>query len=493
LTGSAHDGALVAGMLDRLAAAAPHSVAVIDAHDNSYTFAELAAAASEIRSKLTPGGRVAVRIGNDVSSVMAVHAAWSAGCSVVAVGVLTPEREAIRRISVTGAAVLLEPDHDGGLAVAAGPTGHPHAPAPADEALVMFTSGTTGVPKGASITFRALQASVTGIGSTSGIADTGRLPASRDPVLVMVPMAHMGGMLGLVAAWWLGKPLLIVQKFTAETTLQLAARHRLGVLRLTPAMVYELTHYPGDARFPGVHSATVGTAALPEKTRMAFESRYGIPILRNYGSTEFAGAIAFERADDVADGRRPPGTVGRLAPGVEVVILDPLGEQVAAGQVGEITVSASRSAMSGYLGEDGRPDAMAGWFRTGDLGSLDADGFLTVIGRVKDMIVCGGFNVYPAQVEAALNALDEVADSAVAGIEDERLGEIPVAAVVAAGAGGFDQQATRTALRAELAPYEIPRAFIEVAAIPRLDTGKVDRAGVAALFTSGATSSGVSA
>jgi fatty-acyl-CoA synthase/O-succinylbenzoic acid--CoA ligase len=134
--------------------------------------------------------------------------------------------------------------------------------------------------------------------------------------------------------------------------------------------------------------------------------------------------------------------------------------------------------MSGYLDDGGAPvsDAeAAGWLPTGDLGTLDADGFLSVVGRVRDLILCGGFNIYPAHVEAALNRLPDVADSAVAGLPDERLGEVPVAAVVSRPGVTLDPERIRTELRAELAAYELPRKLIQVSAVPRFDTGKVDR------------------
>jgi acyl-CoA synthetase (AMP-forming)/AMP-acid ligase II len=227
-----------------------------------------------------------------------------------------------------------------------------------------------------------------------------------------------------------------------------------------------------------VRSVTVGTAPIPDATREEFERRYGLPVLRNYGQTEFSGAIAFERYQDVIQGRRPPGTVGRVAPGVEVRIVAPDGRDCGPGQAGEI-VARGGGSMAGYLGDDGRPTSPGpqGWVRTGDLGTVDADGYLTVLGRVREMILCGGFNVYPAVVEAALNTLPGIVDSAVAGAADERLGEVPVAAVVA-DAVLPPLEELRRALRAELAAYEIPRTIVKVAAVPRTANGKVDRPGV---------------
>jgi fatty-acyl-CoA synthase/O-succinylbenzoic acid--CoA ligase len=137
--------------------------------------------------------------------------------------------------------------------------------------------------------------------------------------------------------------------------------------------------------------------------------------------------------------------------------------------------------MSGYLDSAGRPADPGKWLRTGDLGRIDDDGFLFVVGRVRDMVVCGGFNIYPAQVEAALNDLPQVADSAVTGVSDDRLGEVPVAAVVLAPGATADADGIRRSLRTVLAAYELPRRIVFVEAIPRHDSGKVNRDEVARL------------
>jgi long-chain acyl-CoA synthetase len=471
----------LASILSRCAAAAPYSVAVIKS-DAEYTFAQLANAAARVSEQLIPGSRVVIRLDNSAASIAAIHAAWSVGCSVVSAGVLVPDAEVRRRTTATNAATTLVPDRGQRLDIAVKHTGS-DVLAPPDEALVMFTSGTTGTPKAASLTFAALRGSVAGIAGGSGLGDGGRAPRTpaRGPQLLLVPIALMGGFLGALTAWWLGKPLLLTGKFSAKLVVDFAARYRLGVLKLTPAMVWELVRADFDAPLPGVTSATVGTAALPEATRLAFEQKYGIPMLRNYGQTEFAGAIAFERLDDVTAGIRPDNTVGRVAPGVEVVILGDDGEPVENGQIGEITARA-RSAMSGYLDTAGHPADAGSWLRTGDLGVLTDDGFLSVVGRLRDLVVCGGFNVYPAQVEAALNSLPGVSDSAVAGIADDRLGEIPVAAVILASVSASAAEELKLALREHLAAYEIPRIILSVDELPRTDVGKVDRPAVARLF-----------
>lgn len=475
---SVADAAGVEDILTRSATAAPDGIGLI-VDGVEYTYGQLAAASARVASQLAPGTRVLARLGNTAASIVAIHAAWRAGCSLVTTSTMVPETAVRRRATETAVATLLEPAK--GLVVAVTDTGTRN-PSPPGEAVVMFTSGTTGTPKGASLSFAALRGSLAGIARGTGLNDGGRAPSTpaRAPRVVFVPIAHMGGFLGVLTAWWLGKPALLVEKFSPERVFELADRYRLGVLGLTPAMVWEMAQIKDSKPLPGVDSVIVGTAAIPEATRLAFQAKYGVPVLRNYGQTEFAGAIAFERPDDVAAGRRPEGTVGRVAPGVEVAIIDAAGSIVPTGDVGEITARAA-SAMTGYLDSAGVPSAPTAWLRTGDLGILDQDGFLYIVGRVRDMVVCGGFNVYPAQVEAALNQLAEVADSAVAGIPDDRLGEIPVAAVVLRDGCATDADSIREGLRSHLAAYELPRRVVFVDAIPRHDSGKVDRDSVALL------------
>jgi acyl-CoA synthetase (AMP-forming)/AMP-acid ligase II len=291
----------------------------------------------------------------------------------------------------------------------------------------------------------------------------------------------MAGALGLLSGWYLGKPLLLVKKFDAAVALRLIDEVGVTNLKLTPTMVYDLLHWPDQRDLGSVRSVTVGSAAVPESTRVGFEERYGIPVLQNYGQTEFAGAIAFERYADVKAGRRPAGTVGRVAPNVEVRIVKTDGQVAEPGEAGEIWARGG-GAMKGYIGSDGVAveSATQGWLATGDLGTLDSDGFVAILGRVRDVINCGGFNVYPAVVEAALNKLDGVIDSVVAGISDPRLGEVAVAAIVA-GPDVPTLDTIRTKLRDELAAYELPRRLLVLDALPRTANGKVDRPAVSAL------------
>ena len=433
------------------------------------------------------GRRVGVTATNTVEAVAALHGVWLAGGSAVLIGPMTPAAEAERRLAVTGCIAHVTP----------GPTPSVNTLDPRDdaradgEAVVIFTSGTTGQAKAASIPFRSLESSARTIAKGLGVGAEGRSLASppRTPQVTFVALAHMGGLLATQTSWSVGKPFLFVPKFDADTAFALIERFQLTTLAMTPAMVFDLAYAPGERSIAPVKSVSCGTAPLPESTRLAFERRYGAPILRNYGQTEFTGAIAFERYDDVKAGRRPPLSVGRVADGVEVRIVGEGDVELPFGDVGEIWARGG-SSMAGYLGADGAPKTgreaakmgEEGWIATGDLGTLDADGFVAIVGRSRDLMICGGFNVYPAVVEAAVNEVPGVLDCAVAGRNDERLGEVPVVAVVAEAGANLALEPLRTALRTRLAGYELPRDLRIIEAIPRTANGKVDRPAVAALF-----------
>lgn len=472
--------ASVPSLLARLAATHAAAVAIVLPDGTELSFAELQAAADRVRTRIPSGRRVGVRLANDIDSVTSVHAVWQASGSVVAVSSLEPEDEAHRRLTEVGAAAYLHPGAEPRVESVPGSPARPEA----DEAVIMFTSGTTGRPKAAQLTFAALEASLRGIANGSGLPDAGRSPVipMRHPRPVFVPLSHMGGLLGSLTAWFLGSPILLCPRWSTDLAFDIIDRFPITALGVTPAMVYDLAHAAGERRLGAVKSVGVGTAPLSEPTRVAFETRYGVPVLRNYGQTEFAGAIAFERYDDAIGGRRPAGSVGRLARGVEVRIVDDAGEDLPEGSIGEI-VARGGSAMRGYLGGNGAdgPDSQ-GWIRTGDIGFLHDSDMLTVVGRTRDMVICGGFNVYPSQVEAAINRLPNVIDSAVAGFPDERLGEVPVAVVVAGRDVAPTLDDVRRELRHALAPYELPRMMRIVEAIPRTQGGKVDRPAVASLF-----------
>jgi long-chain acyl-CoA synthetase len=220
-----------------------------------------------------------------------------------------------------------------------------------------------------------------------------------------------------------------------------------------------------------VRYASSGTAPLPAALREEFEARFGIPVLQAYGQTEAFGGIAIESVKDVLAGKRKPGSVGKPLPGVELRILDPEGRDVEPGGVGELVVR-STSSTTGYIGAAAeRPVDGDGWLRTGDQGRTDSDGYLYITGRIKNIVICGGFNIIPEEIEAALAEDDRVRDAVVLGIPDERLGEIPVALIES----DDDPLNVLDRVSRRLAPYKRPRRIFVVDPLPRVANGKVDR------------------
>ena len=213
---------------------------------------------------------------------------------------------------------------------------------------------------------------------------------------------------------------------------------------------------------------TSGTAPLTIATRERFEARYGVPVMQAYGMTE-VGAVAQERYDDVVAGRRGPGSVGRIATGVDVQIRQ-LDDDRPDGE-GEILVRTDETSTE-FIGGAPVPVDDDGWFATGDVGRID-DGILYITGRVQEKIIVGGFNVYPAEVEDVARRSPVVRDAVVVGLPDDRLGEVPVAGIVWAGAPA--EAALLEELRANLAAYKVPRAFFPLDAVPLTPRDKVDR------------------
>jgi malonyl-CoA/methylmalonyl-CoA synthetase len=210
-----------------------------------------------------------------------------------------------------------------------------------------------------------------------------------------------------------------------------------------------------------------GSAPLPAAVFEAFRAKFGHAILERYGMTETLMTIS-----NPYDGERRPGTVGRPLPGVHVRIVGPPGQDLPDGETGELLVRGP-AVFPGYWGQ---PEATLsaftdGWFRTGDLGERSRDGYVTLRGRTSDLVITGGFNVYPREIEEVLLEQPGVKEAAVVGAPDARRGETPVAFF----AGDADEAALEAACRRELASFKVPTAFLRVEALPRNALGKVQK------------------
>ena len=351
-----------------------------------------------------------------------------------------------------------------------------------DEAIVLLTSGSTGAPKGVVLThangWSNIRATVSAFRRDTRVAPIPDAP--KPPNLVANPVSHTAGVVRLLFALYVGRAVVLLRKFDSIAAKRAIDRHAIDNLTINPAMLRMLLdELPRDADLGAVRYVSSGTAPLPDTLREQFETRFGVPVLQAYGQTEAFGGVAIENVREVLAGRRRPHSVGRALPGVEIRIVDD-GRDAPAGREGEILVR-TRSATAAYVGDGAvaGPVDRQGWLHTGDVGRLDDDGYLYVTGRLKNIIICGGFNVVPEEIEAALIADDDVRDAAVLGIADDRLGEVPVAVVEShATPDVILERVTR-----RLAPYKRPRRVFVLASLPRVPNGKVDRPATLEILT----------
>ncbi|MGX6447717.1 acyl-CoA synthetase [Patulibacter sp. S7RM1-6] len=334
-----------------------------------------------------------------------------------------------------------------------------------DLAILMYTSGTTGHPKGAMLTHGTLLWSAVAI-STSRLGVTG-----EDTTLAAAPLFHIGG-LGVFVL-----PLLLVggttvtqERFDPAQTLDLLVRHRVTLEFLVPAMWAALAQVPGmaDADASALRIALCGGSPTPLPLIEGYRDR-GWPFCECFGMTEMSPGVALLDPEDVV---RKAGSIGRTLPHVAARAVDEAGRDVRAGEVGELVLRGP-NVTAGYWG---RPEAtreafFGDWFRTGDLCRIDEEGFITLVDRRKDLVISGGENVYPVEVEQVLIRHPHVAEVAVVGRPDERWGETVVAVVVPDGE--LDPDALVAWARERLAGFKCPRVVEVVEALPRNATGKV--------------------
>ncbi|BBX96000.1 acyl-CoA ligase FadD12 [Mycobacterium lacus] len=332
--------------------------------------------------------------------------------------------------------------------------------------LILLTSGTTGTPKGA-------KHSGGGVGTLKGILD--RTPwRAEEPVVIVAPMFHAWGFSQLVLAASMACTVVTRRKFDPEATLDLIDRHRATGLAVVPVMFDRIMELPAEVRdrYSGRtlrFAAASGSRMRPDVV-IAFMDRFGDVIYNNYNATE-AGMIATATPADL---RVAPDTAGRPADGTEIRILDSEFNEVPVGEVGGIYVR-NDSQFDGYTSGTSK-DFHAGFMRSGDVGYLDENGRLFVVGRDDEMIVSGGENIYPIEVEKTLAAHPEVAEAAVIGVDDEQYGQRLAAFVVLEPGGLATPETLKQHVRENLANYKVPRDIAILDELPRGSTGKILRA-----------------
>ena len=339
------------------------------------------------------------------------------------------------------------------------------ARAPDDLAVVLYTSGTTGQPKGVMQTHNNLSANALNSWNTA---------VEKDPgvSLLVLPLAHTFGLSALVSGYLFGGRAVLVRKFVPHEALAMIERHRVTVMAGVPTMFMYMLMTPGSFDTSSVRRWIVGAAPMPTEQLQKFEQRFGGRMLVGYGLTEASPTIAVEREEEP----RKPGSTGRPVEGVRVRIVDEARCELPQGQVGEIC-AAGENITRGYLG---MPEATAecfqdGWLYTGDMGYLDDDGVLFVVERKKDLIIRGGLNVYPKDVEEVLYRHPAVAECAVVGVPDPMLGEQVCACVVLKSGVDASPEALIAHCQLSLAKYKTPRYIELMSSLPKTPIGKVQK------------------
>ncbi|WP_420637689.1 class I adenylate-forming enzyme family protein [Candidatus Poriferisocius sp.] len=340
-----------------------------------------------------------------------------------------------------------------------------------DVALIIYTSGTTGRPKGACLTQRGLVFN----GLTMALVQQFR---PDDVFLSTTPMCHVATGTRVVSMLADGQTYVVMPTFSPEAFFAAVAEHRVTTTILMPVQMRRILDHPGldTADLSSLRLVVYGGAPTPEPLIRQAHDRFGCGLYQSYGITEcvsnLTGLLPADHETAMTERPELLESCGRAVPGVRVDLRDADGAPVDPGQVGEIWVKTEK-VMAGYWrNPDQTAEAVVdGWFRTGDLGRMDADGYLIIVGRSKDMLISGGVNVYPSEIEAVLGDHPAVAEAAVVGRPDARWGERPVAFVELRPDGTVDGLADWCSSR--LAKVKVPDEFIAVEGFPRTSTGKI--------------------
>ncbi|MGO8889230.1 MAG: long-chain-fatty-acid--CoA ligase [Streptosporangiaceae bacterium] len=348
-------------------------------------------------------------------------------------------------------------DEPGGDVVALGPD---------DTAVLVYTSGTTGKPKGAELTHFQLYMNCTVAGGLFGAR-------SDDVVLAVLPFFHVFGLSSVINVFVrYGGCLSILPRFQPSAVLDAIEADRCTVIGGVPTMLHALAQQDITGRdLSALRVAVSGGASLPEDVMRTFEDKYGIEVLEGYGMTETASSCSFNRPGD-----RKVLSIGKPLWGVRMRVADSSGRLLPPGRehVGEILIR-GHNVMRGYLG---RPEATAetlrdGWLHSGDLGYVDEDGFYFIVDRAKDLVIRGGYNVYPREIEEVLYAHPAILEAAVIGKPDERLGEEVVAVVALREGASVSAEEIIAYTRERLAAYKYPREIRFMAELPKGPSGKI--------------------
>ncbi|AOW93955.1 AMP-dependent synthetase [Rhodococcus sp. WMMA185] len=442
------------------------------------------AAAAQLRSLgVGPGSVVAVQLVNRVELVVLLFAAWRLGAAVTPVNPNLTDFETAHQLRDAGAAVLVSddrpaPDFEGrylgvgdlatGIDTGAVAEDSVHDPDPHELALLIYTSGTTGSPKGVMLTHANLTAMCESVVAALDIT-------SEDHCLLVLPLFHANAIiLSTLTPLSVGASTTIAVKFSVDTFFDLVEKHRPTYFSGVPTVYAMLDAVDKKARpdTSSIRLAIGGAAPMPAELIERIETRYGFPLMEGYGLSEGTCATTL----NPPAGPRKPGSVGIPLPGQQVRIVGKGGAVLPQGETGEVVISGP-NVMAGYLGkpEETAKTLVDGWLHTGDVGYFDEDGYLVLVDRIKDMIIRGGENLYPKEIETALYRHEDVLEAAVIGRPDPVYGEVPVAYVALRPGSTLTVDNLFDVCRQSLSKFKLPVDIITREALPKNAVGKLDK------------------
>jgi long-chain acyl-CoA synthetase len=486
----------LSSLLERAAADHPDSRA-IKMDDLVLTYAQLHEAAGRMSTLLrsagvAPGDRVGIMLPNVPAFPIAFYGALAAGAIVVPMNPLLKSREVGYYLSDSGAKVVLAWSAAAGEAAKGAADAGAQAitvetpdladllaeltPAAvrsdrdgADDAVILYTSGTTGKPKGAELTHAGLTR------NAELTAQTILQNHPGDVVMGCLPLFHVFGLTcGLNATVAAASTLTLLPRFDGAKALDIIARDKVTIFEGVPTMYAAMLHLPDadPAQAATLRVCASGGASLPVEILRGFEEKFGCMILEGYGLSETSPVASF----NLPDRERKAGSIGVPIEGVQMRLIDDAGQTVPAGEIGEIAIR-GHNVMKGYWG---KPEATAeaikdGWFRTGDMARVDEDGYYYIVDRKKDLIIRGGYNVYPREIEEVMHEHPAGAAVAVIGIPHPDLGEEVGAAVALKPDASATPDELRAFVKDKVAAYKYPRQVWLIDALPKGPTGKILR------------------
>ncbi|WP_433634883.1 class I adenylate-forming enzyme family protein [Nocardia sp. CA-120079] len=424
------------------------------------------------------GDVVAVVLPNRLELVIILFAAWRLGAAITPINPALTDDEARYQIEDSAAKIVITEGEQGvgtldvaqvagAAAIANTAVAEPFSVISETLALIIYTSGTTGRPKGVLLDHGNITAMCGMLTERLELDDT-------DHSLLILPLFHVNGIIvSILSPLLAGGRATIVGKFSKQTFFDVVERVRPTYFSAVPAIYAMLVALPEELR-PDISSlrrVICGAAPMPAELIARFETRFDVPIMEGYGLSEgTCGSTLNPPAG------RKPGTVGLPMSGQTVAIMDPDGNLLTDGSPGEVVVRGP-NVMRGYLG---RPEATAstiidGWLHTGDVGRFDSDGYLVLVDRIKDVIIRGGENLYPKEIENVLHSHQAVLEAAVVGAPDAVLGEVPVAHVVLAPGSIAADGELLEHCRKTLSRTKVPVSIFLTEALPRNPVGKIDK------------------